>query len=219
MERYPAAAGSPRSRAGPRRGRRRSSIPGCCASPAGLAARGVSVVTFEFPYMQAAGRVRTSAPVLEARIAQSGKKSRATRRPDTPAASPAASPWAAASPRRSPPRTGSRRLRPGSSSSAIRCIRPTSQPNGATRICRASRADAVPPRHARSVRRRRTRCGRSSRRLPTSRSHLIEGGDHSLQRSRRWRVGGRAVGLRARLDLSIEVLHACIAYMPCPVPI
>ena len=81
MERYLAPAGRPvlvlahGAGAG-------ESIPGCCGSPAGWPTRGVSVVTFDFPYMQAAGTRPDPRPFSRRRIEPSGKTSRG----DAPAA-------------------------------------------------------------------------------------------------------------------------------------
>ena len=144
----------------------------------GMADRGVSAATFDFPYMAARRGAPDKPAVLEAAWRAAVDEARSACSRDCRSSS-AASRWAAASPRTS--RRKARPAWPECSSSAIRCIRPARPRSAVTRICprSPSRCCSSRARGTRSARRQKSR--RCCPTLQRATLHVVEDGDHSFK--------------------------------------
>ena len=172
-------------------------------SPAALAARGLDVVTFNFPFTERGKKLPDPQPVLEAcyravlaHVAADPAGRHAAR------CSSAASRWAAGWPRMwrrpatsaTPTPTRGGIVCAGSCSSAIRCTRPASRSRCACRTCPTSPTRCSSCRARRTPSARRPNCACSSTCCPPRREiYVVEQGNHSLEVPKRSGMSQAAV--------------------------
>ena len=146
-----------------------------------FAARGITVATFDFPYMAQGRSVPDKAPVLEAHWRDGDRRgTRGIRRSPACRSSSAASRWAAGSRRRSPRSTST--ASPDWSISAIRCIRRAGPSSAAIGICRTSASRCSSSRGRAISSAPPTRSARCCPRLnPRATLFEVQDGDHSFK--------------------------------------